>query len=42
MPFALLQAAEYFLGRLPYRLRRRLADVAPARALLGLYVEALK
>jgi len=42
MPFALLRAAESFLGLLPYRLRRRLAGLAPARALLGLYVEALK
>lgn len=42
MPFALLRAAESFLGLLPYRLRRRLAELAPARALLGLYVEALK
>lgn len=40
--FALLWAVESVLERLPHRLRRRLADVAPARAFLGLYVEALK
>ena len=42
MPFAILRAVESCLEVLPYRLRRRLAGFAPARALLGLYVEALK
>ena len=42
MPFAILRAVESCLEILPHRLRRRLAGFAPVRALLGLYVEALK
>ena len=42
IPFALVAAIEALLERLAPRLRRRLADTPPARALLGLRVAALK
>lgn len=42
LPYGLLAAAETLFEALPSRLRRRLADIPPARALLGLYVEAVK
>lgn len=42
LPYALVAAFEALLARLPRRLRKRLSDNAPARALLGLRVEAVK
>ena len=42
VPYALVAALEAALAVLPRRLRKRLADNAPARALLGLRVEAIK
>jgi SAM-dependent methyltransferase len=42
VPYALVAAFEAALARLPRRLSKRLADNAPARALLGLRVEAVK
>lgn len=41
-PFALIALVEAALERLPIRLRRRVADIAPMRALLGLRVAAIK
>jgi len=42
MPYAALRLLEMALGRLPRRLRQRLAGSPPGRALLGLYAEAIK
>ena len=42
VPYAVLAAAESLLDALPGRLRRRIADTLPGRALLGLYAEAEK
>jgi SAM-dependent methyltransferase len=42
IPYLALAAAEAVLDALPWKLRRRLADTAPARAALGLYAEAVK
>ena len=42
LPYALVAAFEALLARLPRRLVKRLSDNAPARALLGLRVEAIK
>jgi len=42
IPYLALAAAETILEVLPWKLRKRLADTAPARAALGLYVEAVK
>lgn len=42
VPYRLVAAFEAVLARLPRALRKRLADNAPARALLGLRVEAIK
>jgi SAM-dependent methyltransferase len=41
-PYAAVAAFESMLERLPYRLRKRVADNPPARALLGLRIAALK
>jgi SAM-dependent methyltransferase len=41
-PYALLALVERALELLPYKLRKRLADNAPARAFLGLRVAAFK
>jgi SAM-dependent methyltransferase len=42
VPYALIAFAESVLGRLPYRIRKLLADNAPMRALLGVRVGATK
>jgi SAM-dependent methyltransferase len=42
MPFFAVAAVESVLDRLPFGLRKKLADNAPMRALLGLRVAALK
>jgi SAM-dependent methyltransferase len=42
VPCALLQSLEWALGRLPLRVRRRIADLRAMRALLGLRVAAIK
>jgi SAM-dependent methyltransferase len=42
MPFFIISAVESVLDRLPYGLRKKLADNPPMRALLGLRVAALK
>jgi len=42
IPFGMISLFEEFLESLPYRMRKRLADNAPARALLGLRVAAVK
>lgn len=42
VPYWLVAAAETLLARLPYRVRKRIADTPPMRALLGLRVAAVK
>lgn len=42
MPYPAIRAAELVLGILPQRLRKALARVAPVRAFLGLYAQAIK
>ena len=42
VPYAVLALVEAVLEKLPYRLRKLLADTGPARALLGLRVAATK
>jgi SAM-dependent methyltransferase len=42
MPFFVIAAVESLLDRLPFGLRKKLADNGPVRALLGLRVAALK
>jgi SAM-dependent methyltransferase len=42
VPYVLVAAAERLLGALPAAMRKRLASQAPARALLGLRVAAIK